>query len=952
MTGNPEQREQASSALRALNAEIQREQQRWLLKRAHEAERRTTPPDALGYDRGLKPLLAPLACNPFGDFDPRRDSARAAVEGFYVMPGEADLLRFSEPALVKAWLELQGAPALPPLLSDSFPDCTPLTVGRIRQGVVWRSTSPSYSDAYLAELIPMLEGLAAINGPVGTAARGLLISSLAQRGITEASRGRPVAAQADLERALPGMYTQAGVADATRVAALHALAVVAPSADHVQLLAYARREVAGWPTLLQQASSVQQVGGGDLWRQLRQAGISRHAAMANDPTSTQTLEALANQLGQALGPVAESLDSNARIIVPLGVARTFDALGSPREADDLRAKVALAVAANAGASDAERSLYGAVLNADLGERAEREGKMADAARENALSARYWARALRDSLVTFELGVATTRTPAQLFEDAVRMALSSGDSQAALELAELGRALSDPMRSVLSPAAPTREQLERRLQALETSALDATQGPARSTLAQAIQNARGSATQATALVSPLATANFRLETLIGHVPRAQLAELQAELDAFEDAYQRAQAQQRFERKEQLAQVQAQHADAAYHQSGNSDLPAIRERARRQDELVQLDVARAFSSPVSFHALASIGAVRAALGPRESLLAYFFGPKQLTAFVVTHGAVSAMALPNATRPLLRGWLHRAQSGDAAASSALYDALIAPLRAKLSGSTLLVVPDGLLYGVPFEALGDGKRFLFEDFEIRRLSYVSDRLTPPRATAAVSELVAAAAPDVAGMPRLLHAAAELERVKAAFPAPTLRTLNPATETELRQALSHAQVVHLAAHSELVPDNPLFSRLRLLADSANDGALEAREIADLPLSNLSLVVLSACGTGAPARSRPDAASEHADSALASAFLAAGAESVVATLWPVDDDSSGQFMALFFAALTQGATKAAALNEARTRLSRGKDPALASPGVWGAFVLLGSAAPLSLASTGAPAPRP
>jgi len=69
------------------------------------------------------------------------------------------------------------------------------------------------------------------------------------------------------------------------------------------------------------------------------------------------------------------------------------------------------------------------------------------------------------------------------------------------------------------------------------------------------------------------------------------------------------------------------------------------------------------------------------------------------------------------------------------------------------------------------------------------------------------------------------------------------ATESAVWEQASQASILHLAAHGDYNPHNPLYSAIGLAPDVANDGRLEVHEVYSLDLANADLVVLSACQT-------------------------------------------------------------------------------------------------------------
>ena len=107
---------------------------------------------------------------------------------------------------------------------------------------------------------------------------------------------------------------------------------------------------------------------------------------------------------------------------------------------------------------------------------------------------------------------------------------------------------------------------------------------------------------------------------------------------------------------------------------------------------------------------------------------------------------------------------------------------------------------------------------------------------------------------------------------------------------------------------------------------MELHQIYGLDLRNTNLVVLSGCESLLGRRSRGDDIV-----GLNRAFIYAGASSVIASLWSVDDEATQELMTAFYRYLKQGLTKAASLRAAQKDL-RVKYP---NPYYWAAFVLTG-----------------
>ena len=157
------------------------------------------------------------------------------------------------------------------------------------------------------------------------------------------------------------------------------------------------------------------------------------------------------------------------------------------------------------------------------------------------------------------------------------------------------------------------------------------------------------------------------------------------------------------------------------------------------------------------------------------------------------------------------------------------------------------------------------------------------------------------------------------------------ATESAFKsQPLEKYGVLHLAVHGISNPKMPDRAALVLLSDpsSNEDGLLQAREISGLNLS-AKLVVLSACDT-AVGRLQ----GQEGVATLARAFLFAGAKTVVATLWSVDDEFSVTLMKRFYRNLAAGQDKAAALRNAkRAILTEFGEKTV--PYYWAGFSLIG-----------------
>jgi CHAT domain-containing protein len=149
------------------------------------------------------------------------------------------------------------------------------------------------------------------------------------------------------------------------------------------------------------------------------------------------------------------------------------------------------------------------------------------------------------------------------------------------------------------------------------------------------------------------------------------------------------------------------------------------------------------------------------------------------------------------------------------------------------------------------------------------------------------------------------------------------------RASSSRYEALHLATHSEVDDQYPWRSGLLLDPGQAATGGgwLRAERIARLSLEER-LVVLSSCSSGSGRTMFGEGVE-----GLTDAFLAAGVTAVVSSLWPVDDATTAELMALFYGGLCRGHTAEAALRGAKLELAR--RPRTRQPFYWAPFVLTG-----------------
>jgi CHAT domain-containing protein len=148
--------------------------------------------------------------------------------------------------------------------------------------------------------------------------------------------------------------------------------------------------------------------------------------------------------------------------------------------------------------------------------------------------------------------------------------------------------------------------------------------------------------------------------------------------------------------------------------------------------------------------------------------------------------------------------------------------------------------------------------------------------------------------------------------------------------------VIHFATHGFFNKTNPLFSGVQLEPDAQNDGRLEVYEILGLHL-RAQLVTLSACETALGSGYFTEIPAGDEFVGLTRAFLSAGASTVVASLWEVNDSSTARLMRNFYRKISEGSPSLSLAIAQRSMLHGDKDHR--HPYYWSAFVVVGSGQP-------------
>ncbi|MFI0485062.1 CHAT domain-containing protein [Actinomadura sp. 9N215] len=256
-------------------------------------------------------------------------------------------------------------------------------------------------------------------------------------------------------------------------------------------------------------------------------------------------------------------------------------------------------------------------------------------------------------------------------------------------------------------------------------------------------------------------------------------------------------------------------------------------------------------------------------------------------------------------------QALAGLADAAERLDRHLLAPLRADLDGRELVIAPTGTLHGLPWAVLPSlaGRPFTIvpsADAWLHAVRGPGSGTGEPgggggesdggrgKSGGGVGQPGGGGHTVLVAGPGLRHAVREVAALRRLHPHATVLDGREARAETVRDALDGAALAHIAAHGEFRQGNALFSRLRLA-----DGPLMVHDLDGLRTPPR-LIVLSACDIGR---------AEEGDAVLgmAGVLLALGTATVIASVTPVRDAATPEFMSAFHARLAAGRTPSQAL---------------------------------------------
>lgn len=381
----------------------------------------------------------------------------------------------------------------------------------------------------------------------------------------------------------------------------------------------------------------------------------------------------------------------------------------------------------------------------------------------------------------------------------------------------------------------------------------------------------------------------------------------------------------------------------------------------------------------------------LDGQTAVLEYFVSDSVIYAFTVTKEAVEIATIPkhaavdSLVHTLAVSLRKVTMKNDYLRSAtALYQTLIKPLAPYVAGkSRWVIIPDGELYQIPFEALLQTEGvpapatdypalpYLIKQHEIsyhysatlflqiqsspaekqyahtfagfapvfgpavqngRVPSFDLDDLLQTTPALPDKTALSAIMRDGENLDELKFSEQEVQRIAAVFGRDgRVFVHQDATEENFKQNVNGIKYIHLATHGLIDSENPSLSRLAFSQpadqNASEDGFLHASETYNLTM-NTGLLVLSSCESGTGRLMKGEGLM-----ALTRGFFYSGARNIVASLWKVYDEHTSRLMVPFYQEVAAGKTYSGALRAAKLRMIA--NPETAGPQSWAGFVLLG-----------------
>lgn len=299
-------------------------------------------------------------------------------------------------------------------------------------------------------------------------------------------------------------------------------------------------------------------------------------------------------------------------------------------------------------------------------------------------------------------------------------------------------------------------------------------------------------------------------------------------------------------------------------------------------------------------------------------------------------------------------------------LYNQLWQPFEKEVNTDHVIIIPDGVLFNLSFESLTPSKINGFEDLATNSLlskhtisyNYSLLLLDKDKKTINYQKDFIAFAPEFNDKMKQEYSVAIKDSITIdetylkLLPQPFSVDLakeysklfngdyfinEKASKQIFKNEANEHKIIHIGTHAESNNVTPELSRLIFAKNVKDeDNSLYTYEIYNENL-NANLAILTACETG-----KPTYQAGEGMISLAHAFNYAGSESILTSLWKIDEQSSSKIIELFYNNIKKGLPKDKALQQAKLSYIANSEGRIINPHYWAGLVLIGDTQPIIL----------
>ena len=405
-------------------------------------------------------------------------------------------------------------------------------------------------------------------------------------------------------------------------------------------------------------------------------------------------------------------------------------------------------------------------------------------------------------------------------------------------------------------------------------------------------------------------------------------------------------------------------------------------RKQDELIK-SIEKNYPAYYNLkydNSVISLNDIRKKLSPKQAIVEFALADSTVYAFAITSNITKLVTTSidstfTENLQVLRSQLtgkefNNYSSADfktfVKAAYGLHQKLLFPLQSAIKGKELIIIPDAELGYLSFDVLLTSMPDTTMP-SYRKLPYLikeSAITYAPSATTFFDELnrkstknnnrILAFGPDYGSdntvldqkdesgktlrktLANLTNTQDEIKSLKEYFKVKSYLG-KEAIETTFKKNAAEYRVLHLAMHTIINNENPLYSKLIFFkpqGDTTNDGMLNASELINMEL-HADMAVLSACNTGSGKMRKGEGIMS-----LSRDFFYAGVPGIIMTSWAVEDRSGVKLMENFYKYIAQGKPRHEALRLAKIEYLENCDKLTAHPHYWAAYMNVGDISPL------------